>query len=436
MDIKIQVTNPTRRSVTVTIPAAAVATSEKEVVKGFTREAALPGFRPGKAPEAIVRQKYGKNIADEISQRLLSQGYERIKQEKGLSVYTLADVQREDSAAGADVVIRYEVDVLPEFKTPDWQSVKIAKEAVTVTEADVAEQLQKLLQQRARYEKTEAAAAKGDYIRLSYTGTVDGKAVKEIDAEAGPLGSADSTWEEAGSESEVVAVPAISKAIVGLKAGDTAKAEQSFGADATRESLRGKTVQYALTIVEVRRKEIPTIDEAFCKSVGVKDEAELREQLQKSIQGSKEQAAETTRREKALDALVAGLDLPLPDSAIDSVAQGLFNEYLQLRLRNGTLKAEQFETQREEILAESRKAAAIKVRAQVVLVRIAEENGIDLTQEEFTQAIMSTAYRTNTQPEKLAKDRAQLQTIRRDAILNKALDLVLDGKAPEAVVQA
>ena len=360
MDIKIQVTNPTRRSVTVTIPAATVAASEKEVIKGFTREAALPGFRPGKAPEAIVRQKYSKNIADEISQRLLAQGYDRIKEEKSFTVYTLADVQKDETTQGADVVIRYEVDVLPEFKTPDWQSIKIAKEVVTVTDAEVAEHLQKLLQQRARFEKTEAAAAKGDYVRLSYTGTVDGQAVKEVDAEAGPLGSSESSWEEAGSESEVVAVPAIAKAIIGLKAGDTAKAEQAYGADATREALRGKTVQYALTVSEVRCKEIPAVDEAFCKSVGVKDEADLRDQLRKGITGTKEQAAETARREKALDALITGLDLPLPQSAVDSVANGLFNEYLQLRIRNGTLKPEQFEAQREEIITESRKAAETK----------------------------------------------------------------------------
>ena len=137
-----------------------------------------------------------------------------------------------------------------------------------------------------------------------------------------------------------------------------------------------------------------------------------------------------------LDALIAGLDLPLPQSAVDSVANGLFNEYLQLRIRNGTLKPEQFEAQREEIITESRKAAETKVRAQVVLVRIAEENGIDLTREEFTQAILREAYRTNVQPEKLAKDRNQLQVLRRDAVLNKALDLVLDGKAPEAVEKA
>ena len=436
MDIKIQVTNPTRRSVTVTIPAATVAASEKEVIKGFTRKAALPGFRLGKAPEATVRQKYSKDIADEISQRLLAQGYDRIKEEKSFTVYTLADVQKDETTQGADVVIRYEVDVLPEFKTPDWQSIKIAKEVVTVTDAEVAEHLQKLLQQRARFEKTEAAAAKGDYVRLSYTGTVDGQAVKEVDAEAGPLGSSESSWEEAGSESEVVAVPAIAKAIIGLKAGDTAQAEQAYGADATREALRGKTVQYALTVSEVRCKEIPAVDEAFCKSVGVKDEADLRDQLRKGITGTKEQAAETARREKALDALITGLDLPLPQSAVDSVANGLFNEYLQLRIRNGTLKPEQFEAQREEIITESRKAAETKVRAQVVLVRIAEENGIDLTREEFTQAILREAYRTNVQPEKLAKDRNQLQVLRRDAVLNKALDLVLDGKAPEAVEKA
>ena len=108
MDIKIQETNPTRRTVTVTVPAATVAAAEKEVVKGFSREAALPGFRPGKAPEAIVRQKYGKQIADEVSQRLLSQGYERIQQEKSFTIYTVADVQKE-AGSGADAVFRLDI---------------------------------------------------------------------------------------------------------------------------------------------------------------------------------------------------------------------------------------------------------------------------------------------------------------------------------------
>jgi trigger factor len=434
MDIKIKVTNPTRRAVTVTIPAADVASSEKEVLKGFTSEAAIPGFRPGKAPEAVVRQKYAKNIDEEVSQRLLAKGYEQIRKEKGFTVYTLADVKKDEAAKGKDVVIHYEVDVLPEFKTPDWKKVKIAAEKITVSDADVEEHLQKIRAQRARFEKTESAAAKGDYVRLGYTAQIDGKDVKEIDAEAGPLAGTESTWEEAGAENEIVAVPAIAKAVIGLKAGDAGKAEFTVPADHAREALRGKTIKFSLTIAEVRNKKLPEVDAEFCKSVGVKDEADLRDQIRKGVEGSKQQAAETTRREKAVEALVAGLELPLPQSAVDSVAKDLFIQYAQLRMRSGLAPGE-LETKRDEILDEARKAAEVRVRAQVVLARIAEEEKVDLTQEEFTQAIISTAYAEKTPPEKIAKDRNRVATIRRDAILNKALDLILDGEKKAEVVE-
>ena len=425
MDIKIQETNPTRRSVTVTVPAATVAAAEKEVVKGFSREAALPGFRPGKAPEAVVRLKYGKQIADEVSQRLLSQGYERIQQEKSFTIYTVADVQKE-AGSGADAVFRYEVDVVPDFKTPDWKSVQIPVETIAVTDADLDQQLKKILEQRARYEKTEDAAAKGDYVRIGYVGTVAGQLVSELDAEAKSFGSAESTWEEAGAEGAAVAVPAIAQAVIGLKAGATATTEYVFPATHEREALRGKTVVYAITASEVRRKELPQVDEAFCKAVGVKDAADLREQLRKGIEGSKQQAAETARREKAVEALLAGLDFPLPESAVLSVAQGLFYQYAEMRLRSGS-KPEDLETQRDDILAEAKKAAALRVRAQFVLSRIAEELKLEVTREELGAAIMQAAQASQTQPEKLVKDRQRLAELRRDALLNKALDAVLAG---------
>lgn len=432
MEIKIQVTNPTRRSITITIPATSVLSTEKEVVKDFMSKASLPGFRPGKAPESIVRQKYGKDITEEVNQRLLSQGYERIREEKGLTIYTLADVKKDDAAKGSDMVIHYEVDVLPEFKTPDWKKVKIAVEPVTVTDADVEEHLKKILQQRARFEKTESAAAAGDYVRLGYTGTIDGKDVKEFDAEAGYLAGAESTWEEAGSTNEIVAIPAISQAVVGLKAGDTAMAEFTVPADHAREALRSKKIHYSLTVAEVRRKELPVLNEEFFKSVGVKDEADLRDQLRKGIEGTKRQAAETARREKAVEALVAGLELPLPPSAVDTVARDLFIQYAQMRMRNG-MQPNELESKRDEIVNEARKAAEVRVRAQVVLSKIAEEEKVDLSQEEFTRAIINTAYAEKTPPEKIAKDRQRIAAIRRDAILNKALDLVLADEKAETV---
>jgi trigger factor len=432
MDIKIQTINPTRRNVTVTIPAADVTSAEKEVIKGFVREAALPGFRPGKAPEAIVRQKYGKNIDEEVNQQLVSKGYERIREEKSFTVYTLADVKKGEIVKGKDFIIEYDVDVLPEFKTPDWKKIKVTKEEVKVTDADIDDGVQKILQQRARFEKTEGAAAKGDYVRLSYTGTIDGKDVKELDAEAGPFAGAESTWEEAGADNEIASIPAISKVIVGLKANDTAKADWTVPADHAREALRGKKINFNITISEIRTKQLPALNEEFFKSIGVKDEAELRSELRKGIEGTKEQQAETARREKAVETLVAGLELPLPKSAVDSVARDLFIQYAQLRMRSGMQPGE-LETKRDEIIEEARKAAEVRVRAKVVLSRIAEEEKIDLTQEEFSQAIINIAYSEKTPPEKLVKDRKRLAIIRRDAMLNKALDLILGEQKPELV---
>jgi trigger factor len=246
------------------------------------------------------------------------------------------------------------------------------------------------------------------------------------------LAGAESTWEEAGSTSEIVAIPAIAQAVVGLKAGDTAKAEFTVPADHAREALRGKKIQYSLTVAEVRRKELPALNEEFFKSVGVKDEADLRDQLRKGIEGTKRQAAETARREKAVEALVAGLDLPLPPSAVDTVARDLFIQYAQMRMRNG-MQPNELESKREEIVTEARKAAEVRVRAQVVLSKIAEEEKVDLSQEEFTRAIINTAYAEKTPPEKIAKDRQRIAAIRRDAILNKALDLVLADEKAETV---
>ncbi|MGA0133571.1 MAG: trigger factor [Opitutales bacterium] len=424
MELKIAVTNPTRRSVTVTIPATDVAAAEKEVVRSFMREASLPGYRPGKAPEPVVRGKYGKAIADELSQRLLSKGYARIGEEKSFTLYGLTDVHRDDAASGQDVVIRYEVDIVPDFKTPDWKSVRVPEETVTVTDGDVEEHLTKLREQRARYEKTDEAAAKGDYVRVSYSGLIDGKPVSEIDPESKTFGHAQSTWEEAGAEGEIVAVPAVTKALVGLKAGDKTEAVHAFPADHEREALRGKQAAFAIEALEVRRKTIPALNEEFFKSVGVADEAELRAQLRKGVEGSRRQAAERARREKAVDALLAGLDFPLPESAVDAVARELFYEFAQLRMRSGTTP-DQLEGQREEILAEARKAAAVRVRAQFVLTRVAEEAKIEVSREELSAAVMRAAYAAQMQPEKLIEDRQRLAGIRRDLLLNKALDAVL-----------
>jgi len=431
VNIQIQETSPTRRTVTVTVPAADVAKSEQDVVKQFAREAKLPGFRPGKAPEAMVRARYGANIAAESRQRVLSEGYEKVRADERLKIFSLVSANQDETAAGKDAVLRFEVDVLPDFKTPDWKSVKVEAKVEPVTDADVTAQLDSIRAQRATFDKTEAPAGKSDYVRLSYSATVGGKPLAEVAPEAGLLAQAEATWEEAGAEGDLALIPSVAKALVGLKAGDTAAVDHAFPADHSQEPLRGKTAKYAVTVLEVRSRKLPELDDAFIQSVGAKDKADLLDQVRKGLEGQRRSQAEAKRREEAIELLLKGVDFPLPDSAVEREAYDLFMEYANLRVRGGATP-ESLEKDRDSIMADARKAAGTRVRTQVVLARIAREEKINLSQEELGQAVVRAAYATRTPPEKIAKDREQLMLIQRDALLNKALDHILAGGAPAA----
>jgi trigger factor len=216
-----------------------------------------------------------------------------------------------------------------------------------------------------------------------------------------------------------------------MKAGDARTIEHTFPADHTQEALRGKQASYAVTVTEVRTRKLPELDDAFIQSVGAKDKADLLDQVRKGLEGQRRQQAEGKRREEALDLLLKGLEFPLPDSAVERETYDLFMEYANLRVRGGATP-ESLEKDRDQIMADSRKAAATRVRTQIVLAQIAREEKLAVTQEELGQAVVRAAYATRTAPEKIAKDRDQLILIQRDTLLNKALDLILAGETPAA----
>ena len=425
MNIQINETSPTRRTVTVTVPAAQAAERRKEVARQFAKQAKLPGFRPGKAPEAMVTARYGKDIEAESNQRLLSEGYEKLRADGQLEIFALVSADQKGEA-GTDVTLSFEVDVIPPYTLPDWRAIKVEAVVEAVTDETVTQRIDELRSQKATFSVTEAPAAKGDYVRLTYVATIDGKDLAEIAPEAGILAKSDGAWEEAGAEGDLALIPSVAKALVGMKAGDTAQIDHSFPADHTQEALRGKTARYAVTIGEVRSRQLPVLDEAFAKTLGAADLAEMRDQVRKGLEGQRKAQAENKRREQALDLLLKPLDFPLPDSAVERESYDLFMEYANLRMRGGATP-ESLEKDREQILADARKAASTRVRSQIVLSRIAKEEKLELTREELGGAVIRAAYASRTPPEKLAKDRDQVRIIQRDALLNKALDHVLAG---------
>jgi trigger factor len=434
MKFTVEDINPTRKAVTVTVPATKIAEQESALVKDFAGQVKVSGFRPGKAPSALVKAQFGKNIAEELNNKVVQEGYKFASAETKLKIYNLVDVKTDAVVAGKEAVIRYEVDIQPEFELPEYKGLEIAEEAVEVSDADIEKGVERIRTQSAKFDVVERAAAKGDYVKVSYAGTIDGKPVAEISPEAYLYTEQKSTWEEAGAE-EGIGIKSIVNGVVGLKAGDKATFAHEFPADFEKAELAGKKASYAVEVFEVRAKILPEMTEEFFKQLGVKDEADLKTQIRSGVEQQKKNEALAKKRQDVIEALNAKIDFALPESAVDREAYNIFIEFANMQLRSG-VDASEIEKQRDELLAGSKDAAKTRVKTQFVLAKIAEAEGLKVEQEELNRRIVQEAHAAKTPVDKfvkeLAKDRNRVSDMQRWVLFNKALDVVVGATKTKA----
>src|SRR6478735_2608669 len=144
MKFTVEDINPTRKAVTVTVPVSKIAEQESALVKYFAGQVKVSGFRPGKAPSSLVKAQFGKNIAEELNNKVVQEGYKFASAETKLKIYNLVDVKTDAVVAGKEAVIRYEVDLAPEFDLPEYKGLEISEEAVEVSDADIEKGVERI----------------------------------------------------------------------------------------------------------------------------------------------------------------------------------------------------------------------------------------------------------------------------------------------------
>lgn len=446
MKITVEDINDTRKTVIVDVPVTAVAEEEKALLGEFARQARLPGFRPGKAPEQLIRGKFKKEIAEELNRKLTSKAYDFGLKESKLEVFTIVSVDGGEFKSGEEGQVKFTLDVQPQFELPEYKGVEVVLPKAEAKDEDVEKAWDYLLNQRAEYNVADKAADKGDYVKLSYEGKVDDQLISEIAPEAPIYGTQATTWEEAGSE-DAPGVRAIIDGVVGMRAGDKKEVEQTFADDFEVESLRGKKAVYTIEVSEVREKKLPEVDEAFLNSMQCKTEEELRERIRQDILSSREQELENLKRQQILDKVAAEVEFPLPQSALESETQSILADYMRREMTRGQSE-EDFEKQKETLFAQAGNAANNRVKMQILLMEIARKEKIELAEQDIQQAVLQEAQRNRMSPDDLVKElrknRAYLNNIQRNALFGKVVDFlskeakVTEGElpAPAAAPQA
>ena len=428
--------NETRKTISVSVTGDEVAEQENKLIKDFQRQAKIPGFRPGKAPENMVRTRFAKDLSQELKQRIISQAHEEGVADVDFEIFKIVELDQGEIAAGSDATITFTVDLVPEFEVPEYEGIKVTNEPTDPSEEEVENMLTQILNQRAEYNEVEKAAEKGDYVRCSYEGKIGDESVADLVPDAPMYGTQKVTWEEAGSE-DAPGVRAVIDGLVGMSAGDEKEVTMEFPADFKPEALAGKTAVYSLKAEEVREKVLPELNEELLKGLGVESEEDLRKNIGENIENQKKQQNANAERQQVTEALLQAVDFPVPESGVESETEAVLRDFMQRNLQQG-VSPEEFEKHKAQLHDGASKAARDRLKSRLILSKIAEKEKIKAEQDDFSRMIMMEAQQTGEKPEKLVKelqkDQSRINRMRSDIILGKAMDLLVE-KAEREIVE-
>ena len=428
MNVQITDINETRKTLTVTLDKSEVDGEYNAILGDFTKQVSLPGFRPGKAPAAMVAKRFGKELKDEFKQKVIGKAYRDGLDQSKLEVLSLVEIEEGAIEPGLSAAIKLTVDVRPEFQLPDYNGFTTEIQPPEPTEAEVDTVIEGLRAERADFKVAERAAAKGDYVRFGYEGTLDGQPLTGIVGDKAIYASAPQTWEEVEGVNEGL-LPGMSTQIAGLKATDKKTVTIAFPADfAAVPALAGKAVSYAIEVQEVRERVLPPMDEEFFKQNRADNLDGLKAQVRANLTMRKEQENRAAQRRQVTDALVAQANFPVPDSLVASERDGVLRQFIEENMRRG-VPQEQFEQNKKELHDSATKAAVSRIKVQLMLAKIADAEKLKVDEKDFNTWIMREAMRSGQKPDKLAKDlgkdREQLRAIQQQLIFDKALDFLV-----------
>jgi trigger factor len=428
VNVQLDPISDTRKNLVVTLDKNEVDAEHQAVVAEFTKLARLPGFRPGKAPAAMVLKRFAKDIADEFKQKVITKAYREGLEKQKLDVLNIVKVEPGPIEPGLSAAVTLTVDIRPEFKLPEYTGLATVVSSTAASDEEVDKVIEGLRSERAEFKMADRAAQKGDYVKLSYEGTIDGKPVADLVPDKQIYGKVPQTWEEVEGENEGV-IPGLGRQLAGLKTGEKKSVSVEFPAEfPAAPALAGKQASYAVEAQEIRERVLPAMDEAFFKAQQVDNLDGLKASVRNNLKLQKEYQNRGEQRRQITEALAAAVDFAVPESLVESETQSVLRQFIEENMRRGVAQ-EQFEKDKKELFESAGKAASKRVKLQLILAKIAEAEKIQVSEKDIDSFIYREAMRSNQKPDKLARDLAKnrdaLRSVQQSIIFDKAVDFLV-----------
>jgi trigger factor len=321
MQVSVETTSGLERRLIVGVPAARIESAVDSRLQNAARTVKLDGFRPGKVPMRVVRQRFGESVRMEVLGEVMNESFYEAIQQQGLKPAGRPNIEPKSLEPGKDIEFVATFEVFPDVEAKDYSSIEVKKPVTKITAADVDKMIENLRQQRADWQPTDRAAVSGNKANIDYLGTKDGV---EFDG-----GKADGSDLELGSGSMI---PGFEDGIVGMSAGEEKVLSLSFPDDYHSEDLKGAAVEFKITLNSVTEKKLPEMDETLFEAFGVKEGGEeaFRTEVEKNMARELKNATKSRIKNQVMEGVLAvHADLQVPKALVLQEIEALRNQQMQ-----------------------------------------------------------------------------------------------------------
>ena len=425
MNITVEDVAPCKKRLKIEVPANRVQQAYDRVADDFQKEARIPGFRPGHAPRAVVLKKFHKDIEGETQRTLVPEAYQEAIREKKLRVVSAPEIEDLKYQPGLSLSFSTVVELVPEFKLPEYKGFALKKQETGVTEEEIDKTLESLADQRAQFDDAlERPLAMDDFAVISYEGKLDGKPLAEVAPEAKNLAQNPQFWLWMKEEGFL---PKFAAQCVGMNKGETRAVEVEFPADFPQAALAGKKVGYAVELKEIKVKKAPPVDDAFAQEVAKMNLADLKARVRENMEQEKKTQADRAARNEIVQKLVSSVQFELPPTAVEEETHATVYDIVAENQARG-IAAHILEEKKDEIFSNAEKTARESVKFKFIAAQIAENEKIEVTNEQISRHLAFLAQREGITLDKMI-DRVRKNNafgaIRQQLLSQAVLDFLL-----------
>ncbi len=378
----------TKRELQIEVPAAVVAQETDTLVAKFQKLARIPGFRAGKVPATVVRQRFSDDIKHEVMETLMPRYVQKEVDRLGLTAVSAPRVTDVHMHEGESLRFKATLEVLPPIEVSGYQELRPEHADISVSDEEVERALNNIREQHATYTPVEDRPLQdGDYAQAAFRGVP--KESAEGKEPAKPVNVDDVLVQIGGANT----VRDFSENLRGARPGDERTFDVTYPDDFSDQRLAGKTVNYTVQVKSIKTKQVPELNDEFAKELGSSFEnlEAVRQHIRQSLEHDKQHSAEREAKDKLVDELVRRNDFPVPETLVERQIDVRLERGLRALAAQGMRAEDMKRMDFTRLRAGQRDAALREVKASLLLEKIADAERIDVSDEEIDRELQAVA---------------------------------------------